>query len=57
METPPGDWWQKVYSYDETVKKIYTLPRQYRGGLNSVARKGGKGEKKGGKVSKINNKL
>ena len=57
METPPGDWWQRVYSYDEAVKKIDTLPRQYRGGLKSVARKGGKGGKKGGKVSKINNKL
>ena len=57
METQPGDWWQRVYSYDEVVEKIDTLPRQYRGGLKSVARKGGKGGKKGGKVSKINNKL
>ena len=21
METPPGDWWQRVYSYDEALKK------------------------------------
>ena len=57
METPPGDWWQRVYSYDEAVEKIDTLPRQYRGGLKSVGRKGGKGGKKGVKGSKINNKL
>ena len=57
METPPGDWWQRVYSYDEAVEKVDTLPRQYRRGLKSVARKGGKGGKKGRKVSKINNKL
>ena len=57
METPPGDWWQRVYSYDEAVEKIHTLPRQYRGGLKSLARKGGKGGKKGGKVSNIHNKL
>ena len=42
METPPGDWWQKVFSYDEAVEKIDTLPRQHRGGLKSVARRGGK---------------
>ena len=57
METPPGDWWQRVYSYDEAVEKVDTLPRQYsydeavekvdtlprqyRRGLKSVARKGG----------------
>ena len=57
METPPGDWWQRVYSYDEAVEKVDTLPRQYRRGLKSVARKGGKRGKKGRKVSKINNKL
>ena len=57
METAPGDWWQRVYSYDEAVEKVDTLPRQYRRGLKSVARKGGKGGKKGRKVSKINNKL
>ena len=49
METPPGDWWQRIFSYDEAVEKIDTLPRQHRGGLKSVARKGGKG----GKVSKL----
>ena len=53
MKTPPGDWWQRVFSYDEAVEKIDTLPRQHRGGLKSVARKGGKGGKKGGKVSKL----
>ena len=53
METPPGDWWQRVFSYDEAVEKIDTLPRQHTGGLKSVARKGGKGGKKGGKVSKL----
>ena len=53
METPPGDWWQRVFSYDEAVEKIDTLPRQHRGGLKSVARKVGKGGKKGGKVSKL----
>ena len=57
METPPGEWWQRVYSYDEAVEKIHTLPRQYRGGWKSLARKGGKGGKKGGKVSNIHNKL
>ena len=53
METPPGDWWQRIFSYDEAVEKIDTLPRQRRGGLKSVARKGGKGGKKGGQVSKF----
>ena len=53
METPSGDWWQRIFSYDEAVEKIDTLPRQHRGGLKSVARKGGKGGKKGGKVSKL----
>ena len=42
METPPGDWWQRVFSYDEAVEKIDTLPRQHRGGLKSVSRRGGK---------------
>ena len=53
METPPGDWWQRIFSYDKAVEKIDTLPRQHRGGLKSVARKEGKGGKKGGKVSKL----
>ena len=53
METPPGDWWQRVFSYDEAVEKIDTLPRQHREELKSVPRKGGKGGKKGGKVSKL----
>ena len=53
METAPGDWWQRVFSYDEAVEKIDSLPRQHRGGMKSVARKGGKGGKKGGKVSKL----
>ena len=57
METPLGDWWQRVYSYDKAVEKVDSLPRQYRRGLKSIARKGGKGGKKGRKVSKINNKL
>ena len=46
METPPGDWWQRVYSYDEAVEKIDTLPRQYRGGLKSVQGREGKEERK-----------
>ena len=53
METPPGDWWQRVFSYDEAVEKIDTLPRQHRGGLKSVARRGGKGGNKHAKVSKL----
>ena len=53
MKTPPGDWWQRVFSYDEAVEKIDTLPRQHRGGLKSVAKKGGKGGKKCGKVCKL----
>ena len=57
METPPGDWWQRVFSYDDAVEKIYSLPRQHRGGMKSVARKGGKGGKKGGKVIKLNCKI
>ena len=36
METPPGDWWQRMFSYDEAVEKIDTLPRQHRVGLKSV---------------------
>ena len=53
METPPVDWWQRVFSYDEAVEKIDSCPRQHRGGMKSVARKGGKEGKKGGKVSKL----
>ena len=57
METPPGNWWQRVFSYDEAVEKIDNLPRQHRGGMKSVAKKGRKRGKKGGKVSKLNCKI
>ena len=53
MEMPPDDWWQRVFSYDEAVEKIDTLPRQHRGGLRSVPRRGGKGGNKCAKVSKL----
>ena len=53
METPPGDWRERVYSYDDVVELIDNFPRQYRGGMKSLAKKVGKGGKKGGKVSEI----
>ena len=54
METPPGDWWTIVYSFDEVVQMIDNLPRKHKAGMKGVAKKGVKaGKKRGGKVSDL----
>ena len=39
---PPGDWWGRIYLYDEFVQMIYELSREFRTEMKGVARKGGK---------------
>ena len=51
---PEGDWWGRIYTFDEVSEMVDNLDRRYQKGMKRLApKKGGKGSKtKGGKMSK-----